>query len=512
MALIAAVLPGALARPALAKTARSNFSAAYQGSYTETDYFQGTGAAAGVFLKTTQTESFYQSVVITVTSTGEVTQSAGHLSVQGTVTQTSNQPPQPGCPPCVDGHETCTIAANPANTPSELSGLTALGVALKDERISEVDVGVQSDPVPISAFVTLTGADCEDQLWGTVQIPLPDSSAQTTQLQHAQFPSADVPLGKLPFSRNVGANISNTESGTGYTETATITWKATLAANATNVPPPNVGPSGANPSPTGNGPTPAEKAAREKIKRAALPALRDHLRQSVYPCLIASAGGILATSGFLMSFSPGFGGGLSLLGAGTPMLGVAGPICAKLVATIEDEAQTVDDPPSGHYRRLASAATPRGGTAGASCTSFSGASATLCARLEAALGKLDGKLGEVESIAAAIKTTIGRETAAIDAGDAAAAASQARHGRALDAELITAERAQTQASRGVAVLLRSYHLNIELTKLEFAKGAAAIRRYLKAKGIPAATLDKLAGKSLEPASLDEVAELARPYG
>jgi hypothetical protein len=261
--------------------------------------------------------------------------------------------------------------------------------------------------------------------------------------------------------------------------------------------------------PSSHQPSPAELQARQHFKDATKTSLKHHFSQALYPCLVATTGATLSASGYLMAFSPGFGAGLSLLGAGTPMVAVAGPICTKLIGTIRYETQTVNDPPDTDYQRLAEPVHDPARSAPTPCGSFSGTTATLCKSLGAKFAELETTLGSVESDAAAIETTVSRETTAINAGNVGAASRQAAHASKLEVELAAAEKAQTRASGAVAKVLDHYHITIALDAGKFSDAWNGLLDELATNGISRTTLTGLLGTA--PTRLDEVNELRRPY-
>jgi len=292
----------------------------------------------------------------------------------------------------------------------------------------------------------------------------------------------------------------------GCSGNATLTGTRTIDATIT------VG-HGAPPVTTPNTTTPSKwQQWRREVKEAALPELRKHFTQALYPCLVATSGGVLATSGFLMTFSPGAAVASGLLaGAGAGMVFLAGPTCERLYTTIVDETQTVNDPPIGHFEELAPVAAVHASTAGGSCTTYTGKPRMLCKQVAAAYQKLEEKLGAVESIAAAIKTTIGRLSAAIAANKSSAVKKQHEYAVKLERQLKTAKEAQSKASAAVAAVFHRNHIQINLTAANEEAAIAAIEGKLATKGVSSRELAQALGTSPTPAALEEISELAHPY-
>ncbi len=293
----------------------------------------------------------------------------------------------------------------------------------------------------------------------------------------AEDPGITAELGRPPVTRRFDADGKSADGK----DTASIHATMTVSNSARRPPA-----AGTSPPPV----TPARKRA----KIAALEALRDTLQRALYPCGV------------------GAGVGTALLAAGPVGLAVGGtmtalgtPLCLAYLKTIKDEADTVADPPVPSYRVAARIQPVRAAAVKLpACTRSRGAGSpgAVCRRLQPAVQKLLRATRGTGAAAAAIDTTIGRETAALAAHDRTATALQDRTLATLGRSFSARRRAETTAARTVARILRSAGLDVRLDAAAGAAALSTLQRRLVAAGLPAAKLRTALGGAPQVTATD----------
>jgi hypothetical protein len=233
--------------------------------------------------------------------------------------------------------------------------------------------------------------------------------------------------------------------------------------------------------------------ARVQAKRNALKALRASVEQALYPCSAGLAGGAL------------LGAGPAAAPAGLVLLATGKPLCDALFKTIIDEDQTVKDPPRNDYFEVARVAAVQ--SRAASCSRFSGSTGTFCRELAAAGANVVSAFDRTRAIAAAIKTTVSRDTAAARARNQAAVNLQEQTLAKLGPQLSDALKAESTAAGAFQSLLRSRGLSVRVSVAQFKRDSKRLLRRVARHGVSAKTLKRLARPALRPRRFDPIAAL-----
>jgi hypothetical protein len=243
-------------------------------------------------------------------------------------------------------------------------------------------------------------------------------------------------------------------------------------------------------------------SSAKRNARADLPAAIDSAAQY---CIPLTGAGIVAGAGLL---TVGTASGGLLAGAGTVVAEVLAPFCTATVTRLVKDYRAYRDPPYPDIRRLARPARP-GASPVAACARGRGAAATLCRRLRPAGARLVDAARAVAADATAIETTVGRESAAIAARDAAAVALQDGNLRTLGARRVADGRALTKAGAGFARALRSAGVGLRLTRAQSSGLVAKLRARLTGQGLTRADQAAVPGLAtgLRPRARDVVAGL-----
>jgi hypothetical protein len=110
-------------------------------------------------------------------------------------------------------------------------------------------------------------------------------------------------------------------------------------------------------------------------------------------------------------------------------------------------------------------------------------------------------------VGGALYTTVSRQTAAIDAGDYAAARTQAAHFAALRAQFETAVTEGGKAGSAVAALLRQKHVKGVASKRDDATAIAAVKAKLAKDGASVATVSAQSPAIFTPNKVDFLSAL-----
>jgi hypothetical protein len=231
--------------------------------------------------------------------------------------------------------------------------------------------------------------------------------------------------------------------------------------------------------------------ARYRAKANAAQALKVTWERSLYPCIATASS-------------------LPLLGLGpigqasaAVILPISGSLCAAYTKTMADETETIKDPPLRSYDQIARVIAPRAARLSLpSCSRWRGAARALCNSLELRLPRLLQAARQTESVAAAVKTTISRETGAIRAHNANAVRQQDRTLAGLNTRFLAAERAERRAGAAVATLFRAAGIRLALTKATSPNAISSVLGRLDRAGISRAKLASTLGSLLSPHAVD----------
>ncbi len=238
---------------------------------------------------------------------------------------------------------------------------------------------------------------------------------------------------------------------------------------------------------------PLDTPVRDLSKRNALNGLRVTVVQSIYPCGVGLAGITL------------LGAGPAGAAAGTVMGGLGVPLCRAFVKTITDEDETYSDPPRNDYLTVATLPAARLAPRASGCTSFSGSARSFCLRVSTAAANLLTAVQHTQALTAAIKLTVGRDTAAAAARNQTAVNLQEQALRTLSASLVSARRAQTSAGSALQAALATGPVSVRVTAPQFKRDAQRLLAAISRAGVNARTLRTIASAALRPRRFDPIA-------
>jgi hypothetical protein len=299
-------------------------------------------------------------------------------------------------------------------------------------------------------------------------------------------------LTSLPLKdKKFGGTITSPPGGD---ETSTISETVTVTAPGVTHAPPTTSPLPGKTIPGAGAKGQYLKAA----KAAALGDLRFEIARALYPCLTAGAG-VAIFSAPNPLFSVVIGGTL---------VAVAGPLCAIEIPVLRQLAKVVDDPPLADFTELA----PLRAVVGRSlafppCARDAAAARAFCSTLQAGATALVEAEATVQATVDTVETTVGRESAALAAGDAGAASAQDHALATLLPKLESAMSAQASAGTALAKLLRSVKTEAMLGPPHAAEAEAVVLAKLEAAGVTRASALALAGSTLQAKTVDALAEL-----
>ena len=281
--------------------------------------------------------------------------------------------------------------------------------------------------------------------------------------------------------RITGSQIGQTDIGT-FKRSVNAT--VTISHEGAGAPPP--------------APPPSAHKTPEKIRAAVLADMKSEMAKMAYPCLALGAAGL--------TFGIGPAGAI----VGAVMAVFAAPWCLTSLKIVQDLNLTYNDPPVDNYSVVAvvakNAAPP---VTMPACPAVPAVDATRCAALQAAALDYLDKLQGVADVASTFATTIGRESAAGDAGDTNAVALQQQAGLALVPQLAAADAARAAAGARLASALRALGTKGRLTKGQVATGYAKIVGQLVSAGVSEAEIRTTVGTALKPTSIDVLTVIAR---
>jgi hypothetical protein len=434
----------------------------------------------------------YDDTVVTITYTGSLKTVRNNSATQPLVTQVDWDLTWTGTVHDLEHKaQSFTVRKLSGATAATVPGNAALSCSAKLSRRTGAKIPVSGGRAPAStlltahAFAPSTAEELQndDVSPGHLCDTYPTVYGSSPNLQ----PSVELRLdGGIPSVRKPFNASYNGPAGSG-TETDTLTSTLEL----------RIGRVAGGPGKQSGPSTP------EAVRRVARKGILWDLPVAGYSCFVAGTGVVvLGTSG------PAIG----VLVGGT-LTGVAGPVCARLIQAIKRFARTYDDPPVGHFDRIARVRRssppkldlPR-------CDSGTAQARATCTRLTRTARDYVAAVQRVTDVASTLAITVGRESAARKAGHATSAKRQAHRALALVPTLRAAARAQSRAGAAFATALRAAGASGQMTAEQDAAGnEAALRRLVRA-GVARNEIVAVAGAALTPAPLDVLATLGRKLG
>jgi hypothetical protein len=191
------------------------------------------------------------------------------------------------------------------------------------------------------------------------------------------------------------------------------------------------------------------------------------------------------------------------------LISAATRLCAAYVKRIFDDVNIANDPPVGNVNAIAAPKpTPSSADAAAtlaSCDAQPADQQAFCAQLRAAAADEIAAAQKVAAIADALLATVDRETKARTTHKAAALKRQERAGNALVTQLQAADVAEDATWRQIGTLLSAQGLTGGFTAEQDATAIAVLLQQLKASGVSAASVKRLAAGALLASPVDLLA-------
>jgi hypothetical protein len=193
------------------------------------------------------------------------------------------------------------------------------------------------------------------------------------------------------------------------------------------------------------------------------------------------------------------------------LISAGAPLCAPYLVQAFHDIQIANDPPAGNIGAIAKPAkTPSSAAAAKKLPSCAGKPAALrpfCRTLRADLADQIAAAQRSAAIAAALLTTVDRETKAHKTHHAAALRRQSKAGDRLVADLKAAERREHAIGARIATLVSAHNVTGQLTAAQDAAAIASILRKLRAHGVSRATVQRLAPSALTAGPYDLLAHM-----
>jgi len=244
---------------------------------------------------------------------------------------------------------------------------------------------------------------------------------------------------------------------------------------------------------TVNGSKPALPKTPKAVRDAALDALRGTADLALYPCLTATTGVVLFSSGTAIGVV-----------AGGTMVAIAAPACANFVAQFLNLQKTYHDPPVAGYRKAAKVV--RRPARRVTMPPCSGSAAATCRTLQRLAAAWVTATQRGRESSAALATTVGRESAAVTAHDKSAQALQARTALKLLPTLKRDMGAQKSAGKALAAFMRRNSITGAMTQEQAGK---AVDDLVGRLGFARSDLEAEAPSQLKPRPLDLLTVLAQ---
>jgi hypothetical protein len=274
--------------------------------------------------------------------------------------------------------------------------------------------------------------------------------------------------------------------------TATRSIHATLRVGTGGAPEPS--------DPVRDGPTPAEAQ-----KAFATSDLLTSLLRAQLPCGYLGLG--LGTA--LWSATVGGATAPAALVPAQVLISAGAPLCAVYAKRIADDVTIANDPPVGNVNAIATPKpTPSGADATArlaSCDAQPADQQAFCTALRAAAGDEIAAAQKVASIADALLATVDRETKARKTHKAAALKRQGKAGDQLVTQIQTAGLAEDATWQKIGSLLAAQGLSGAFTAAQSQTAIDTLLKQLKADGVSAAAVKRLAAGGLVAGPVDLLA-------
>jgi hypothetical protein len=182
------------------------------------------------------------------------------------------------------------------------------------------------------------------------------------------------------------------------------------------------------------------------------------------------------------------------------LISAGSPLCTAYLSQAFRDIEIANDPPAGNINAIAiPARTPSSAAAARKLPSCAGRPAALqsfCRTLRADLADQIAAAQHSAAIAAALLTTVDRETKAYKTHHMAALRRQSKAGDRLVTGLKAAERHEHAIGARVAALIDAHNVTGQLSAGQDATAIASILRKLRAEGVGRATVQRLAPSAL----------------
>jgi hypothetical protein len=287
------------------------------------------------------------------------------------------------------------------------------------------------------------------------------------------------------------------QGGTWHNRITIVLMATATSPSANNAIPPS--------TPTSTPPASSPPAAPSTVSQARRKQLKEQAGADLQPALeeaVAVHGLLDAASGV------GYGVGLSVVAKQLVQTGSQLQGNDTIVRVVND-FRIEQDPPDPEYETLAPVAAVKPKALRA-CHGLHRKAKRYCEKLRAVETSLLARSGETAAIDEAMYTTISRDTAAIDAGDYAAAEAQVSHFEALHSQFESALAGQGSDGEKLAALLREAHVKGTLTKAKSALAIKWLEGQLTKHAVTTAELRPLAGSTLTPKPVNIFNVLTHP--
>jgi hypothetical protein len=252
--------------------------------------------------------------------------------------------------------------------------------------------------------------------------------------------------------------------------------------------------------PDRDGPTPAEAQ-----KAFATSDLLTSLLRAQLPCGYLGLG--LGTA--LWSATVGGPTAPAALVPAQVLISAGAPLCAVYAKRIADDVTIANDPPVGNVNTIATPKpTPSSADAAtqlASCDAQPAAQQAFCAELRAAAADEIAAAQKVAAVADALLATVDRETKARKTHKASALKRQGKAGDRLVTQMTAADVAEDATWRKIGSLLSAQGLTGAFTAPQSQTAIDTLLQQLKADGVSAAAVKRLAAGALVAAPVDLLA-------
>lgn len=182
------------------------------------------------------------------------------------------------------------------------------------------------------------------------------------------------------------------------------------------------------------------------------------------------------------------------------LISAGSPLCAAYLQQAFHDIEIANDPPAGNINAIAEPAkTPSSAAAAKKLPSCAGKPAALqsfCRMLRVDLADQIAAAQHSAAIAAALLTTVDRETKAYKTHHMAALQRQSKAGERLVTDLMAAERHEHAIGARIAALIGAHNVTGQFTAGQHATAIASVLTKLRADGVTQATVQHLAPPAL----------------